>query len=494
MKLFQQLMLAPVALGLVAPAATAAELNLEGVNQYASQEQVTSISQLSDVRPTDWAYQALNNLVERYGCVAGYPNGTYGGGRAMTRFEAAALLNACLDRVTEVTDELQRLLNEFRSELTVLKGRVDGLEAKVGELEATQFSTTTKLKGEVNFMLGGVPGLETNKGGNVGNTTFNYDLRLNFDTSFTGKDLLRTRLRSGNFNSDPFGSSSSLFKLDKAESTDNSVEIDRLYYQFPVGKSVTLTAGALVRNTEMSWVPTAYRSEILDFFTTAGVPGVYNKATGAGVGAQWKQPTQKGQGGFIAGINYVAQSGDDSSTGVFNSDGALNLLAQVGYRAPQWGVAVGYRYGTEGTRPRAYNGLLGASGALAAGQESNSVAVNAYWQPQQSGWVPSVSAGYGYNGVSGTPGSGGATDSDSWYAGLQWSDVFVKGNAAGIAYGQAPSADVTGVSDASILEIFYRFRVSDNITITPALFYVDNNQRYQDSNKWGGVVQTKFTF
>jgi hypothetical protein len=494
MKLFSQLMLAPVTLGLIAPAVTAAELNLDGVNQYASQEQVTSISQFSDVRPTDWAYQALNNLVTRYGCVAGYPNGTYGGGRAMTRFEAAALLNACLDRVTEVTDELQRLMDEFRSELTVLKGRVDGLEAKVGELEATQFSTTTKLKGEVNFMLGGVPGLETNKGGNVGNTTFNYDLRLNFDTSFTGKDLLRTRLRSGNFNSDPFGSSSSLFKLDKAESTANSVEIDRLYYQFPVSESVTLTAGALVRNTEMSWVPTAYRSEILDFFTTAGVPGVYNKATGAGFGAQWKQPTKKGQGGFIAGLNYVAQNGDDSETGVFNADGALNLLAQVGYRAPQWGVAVGYRYGTEGTRPRAYNGLLGASGVLADGQESNSVAVNAYWQPQESGWIPSVSAGYGYNGVSGAPNKNGATDSDSWMVGLQWSDVFAKGNAAGIAYGQAPSADVTGVSDASILEIFYRFRVSDNITVTPALFYVDNNQRYQDSSKFGGVIQTKFTF
>ena len=147
-------MLAPVALGLIAPTATAAELNLEGVNQYASQEQVTSITQFSDVQPTDWAYQALSNLVERYGCVAGYPNGTYKGGQSMTRFEAAALLNACLDRVTEVTDELQRLLNEFKAELVVLTARVDGLDAKVGQLEATQFSTTTKLKGEANFILG----------------------------------------------------------------------------------------------------------------------------------------------------------------------------------------------------------------------------------------------------------------------------------------------------------------------------------------------------
>jgi hypothetical protein len=142
-----------LASSLIAPiTATATELNLKSVDQYSSTEQVTSITQFSDVRPTDWAYQALENLVQRYGCVAGYPNGTFKGGQAMTRYEAAALLNACLDRVTEVTDELQRLLNEFKAELVVLTARVDGLDAKVGQLEATQFSTTTKLKGEANFV------------------------------------------------------------------------------------------------------------------------------------------------------------------------------------------------------------------------------------------------------------------------------------------------------------------------------------------------------
>ncbi|MBM4098257.1 MAG: S-layer homology domain-containing protein, partial [Planctomycetes bacterium] len=78
MKLFQKLLLAPAALGLMAPvAASAADLNVAGVRQYTtSEEQVTSITQFSDVKPTDWAYQALSNLIERYGCVAGYPNGT----------------------------------------------------------------------------------------------------------------------------------------------------------------------------------------------------------------------------------------------------------------------------------------------------------------------------------------------------------------------------------------------------------------------------------
>ena len=481
------------AVSVIPTASMAAELNLTDVNQYASSEQVTSISQFSDVQPTDWAYQALSNLVSRYGCVAGYPNGTYGGGRAMTRFEAAALLNACLDRVTETTDELRKLLVEFQQELIVLRGRVDGLEAKVGQLEATQFSTTTKLKGEATFVLGGVPGLETNAGGNVGNTAFNYDVRLNFDTSFTGRDLLRTRLRSANFSSDPFGSSSSMFKLDKADNTTaltgDNVVLDRLYYQFPVSDSVTITAGPKVRNTEMAWVPSVYKSEILDFFQVAGAPGVYNKATGAGVGAQYV-----GKGGFVAGLNYVAEDGENSSTGVFDSDGALNFIAQLGYKGSNWGVGAGYRYGSEGTRPRTYNGLLGANGALVDGQESNAIALNAYWQPSESGWVPSISAGYGYNFVNGTTGATDATDSDSWFVGLQWADAFVAGNTAGVAVGQAPSAETAGVSDATMLEFFYKFQVTDNISITPALFYVDNNQRYQDSSKWGGVIQTKFTF
>ena len=489
-------MLAPVALGMIAPvAANAADLNLAAVNQYSSSDQVTSVTQLSDVKPTDWAYQALSNLVNRYGCVAGYPNGTFAGGKAMTRFEAAALLNACLDRVTETTDELRKLLTEFDTELTVLTARVDGLQSKVGQLQATQFSTTTKLKGEASMVLGGVPGLKTTTGTESGNTAFNYDLRINFDTSFTGKDLLRTRLRSGNFSSQPFGSSSSLFKLDKAETsqgtgTSSNVWLDRLYYTFPVGKNVKLTAGPLVRNTELAWIPSAYKSDILDFFQLGGTSGVYNKATGAGFGAQYTQP---GTQGLVANLNYVAENGSDSSTGAFDSSGKLNLLAQVGYRAPQYGIAVGYRYGTEGSRVRNFNALGGGSAALISGQDSSSVAFNAYWQPKTSGIVPSISFGYGYNGVSGAGKKTGATNSQSWMTGLQWSDVFAKGNAAGVAVGQPSNSE--NANKATLVEFFYKYQVSNNIAVTPAIFYVSDNQGAQNaSSNWGGVIQTTFRF
>ncbi len=128
--------------------------------------QVTSVSQLKDVQPTDWAFQALQSLVERYGVIAGYPDGTFRGNRAMTRYEFAAGLNAALNRVNELIaagstnlvrrediDALHRLQQEFGPELTSLRGRVDSLEAQTAQLEANQFSTTTKLVGEDIFAI-----------------------------------------------------------------------------------------------------------------------------------------------------------------------------------------------------------------------------------------------------------------------------------------------------------------------------------------------------
>ena len=551
MKLSKKLLLAVAGTSLLAPVAAQAQeiAALNGraaVNEYmqqqdvdtfkawASKNQVTSVNQFSDVKPTDWAYQALSNLVEKYGCVAGYPDGKFKGAQAMTRFEAAAILNACLDRVTEKTDELQKLLDEFDKELTVLTARVDGLESKVGKLQAQQFSTTTKLKGEASMILGGIPGY-TNKGAAAGSTTFNYDLRLNFDTSYTGQDLLRTRLRSGNFSDFPFGKSSTPFKLDKAETYGNGVFVDRLYYTFPVdaAKTVKLTVGALVRNTEIAWLPTAYKSDILDAFTTIGTSGVYNKATGQGVGLQWKQDVPAGRGAWLANVNYVVSgstscsvdttagkntvstgciggnkngsAGASSDLGVFDSNSGLNLMAQLGYKASNWGAAFGYRYGTTGIELRDGNGP--ASAKLGSLQYSNSIAFNAYWQPVKAGWFPSISAGYGYNFISNENGfvlaDSSARSSRSWMVGFQWDNAFIKSNAAGIAFGQPAFSACSGSQcNPWLVEWFYRIQATDNISITPALFYgsgIANNTASAISQGsaftgLGGVIQTTFKF
>ena len=102
---FNILKLSPAVFAAVFLAAgTAFAEQVNGVSELEENNigQVTSVSQLTDVQPTDWAFQSVQSLVERYGCVAGYPNGTFRGNRAMTRYEFAAGLNACLNRVNEL--------------------------------------------------------------------------------------------------------------------------------------------------------------------------------------------------------------------------------------------------------------------------------------------------------------------------------------------------------------------------------------------------------
>ncbi len=608
MKPFQQLLLAPVALGLLSPlAAYAGEISpsqraeistymdqqdIDRFKAWEAQNQVTSVNQFSDVKPTDWAFQALSNLVDRYGCVAGYPNGTFKGGQAMTRYEAAALLNACLDRITEVTDELKRLMDEFEKELAVLRGRVDGLEAKVGELEATQFSTTTKLQGDAVFVIGA-----NSFGGNQGNpntaaflplganpnsalpatnananrfpannrrdwggTVFNYDLRLNLLTSFTGKDLLYTRLRAGNFQNSPFGGNPyNLMTLDRAfsanvgsaaGSTGNDiVAIDRLYYRFPIGRDFTALLGAKARNTEfLAITPWFYRSEILDVFTLHGAPGTYNKATGATFGLMWKQNVKKGKPFFAVSTAYVSPRGDDGNPnrgGLMNERSGGTWTTQAGISGKQWRFAFAWSYVQCGTNFRrgtqfAQPGVDCTNITTPAGFEnnggraaySNNFATTLAWQPKKSGWLPSINLGWGYNamtqpelnpltstvrvgrttvtvpnGFSRVPTFSESTNrgaSQSWSVGLQWSDVFMKGNQAGMAVGQPVFATSlrngeTPQDGNFAWEWWYKFQVTDNISVTPALFYLSRpNGQFttvgQSSSVLGGLIQTQFKF
>ena len=551
MKLFHQLLVAPAALGLLAPvAANATELNINGVSDYAATgEQVTSITQFSDVYPTDWAYQALSNLIERYGCVAGYPNGTYRGNRAMTRFEAAALLNACLDRVTEVTDELKRLMKEFEKELAILKGRVDGLEARVGELEATQFSTTTKLTGKATFVIGALGFGGSNREvvkqsqAEEGATTFNYDLLINLDTSFSGKDLFRTTLRSGNFSQSGFGDNNSQRQLEVAfQENDcgvlncsNSLSVDRLFYQFPLGEFVTATIGGRVRQDDMlaMWPSVYPSSSVLDFFTRAGAPGAYSLNLGSGAGLWYER------NGVSLSVNYIAANGYASDPSAWGLDmGGLGTrysnatgTVQLGYAADQWGAAVAYTYRT----PFNFGQVEGGSGTPiasfipSAALSTNSVALSAYWQPDQNHWIPSISLGWGINKSNGNsadgfaPGELGSKNSlgnqvlsryetnaisQSWSVGLQWLDVLMKGNALGMGVGQttfvSSGLELPATDGNFAWEWWYRFQITDHMSVTPAFFYLSrpygalsgkNSSSYANTfNNFAGLVKTSFRF
>jgi|LakMenEpi03Aug12_release.lakeMendotaPanAssembly.Ray.scaffolds.fasta_scaffold207535_1 hypothetical protein len=249
--------------------------NLDLVKTYSTEtgsEQLKSISQFTDLRPDDWAYQALKNLVEQYGCVAGYPDRTFMGGRVISRYEAAALLNSCLDRITEVTDELKRLLGDLEKELAVLSGRADGLEARIGELDAMQFSTTTRLTGVAAMYLNTASGpykakssaVQVLEPGKVGPRSaksepldaavaFQYSTILGLTTSFTGKDALVVDLYTSNFQ--PY--SSSLFGVTPdltgtystrlsfdAPPYNERINVADLFYRFKIGNAITVKATA----------------------------------------------------------------------------------------------------------------------------------------------------------------------------------------------------------------------------------------------------------
>lgn len=239
---------------------------------------INSVSQLADVQPTDWAYQALQSLIERYSVVAGYPNGTYQGNLAMTRYEFAASLNAALERVNELiaaglADQvsredlvtLQRLQQEFAVEVsTTLRVRVDSIEARAAELEANQFSTTTKLTGQAIFAVngGGFSGESIVNPTGVEitdddpNTTVLYRVALDFNTSFFGTDLLKIRLDTGSNGS--FDNAAGVLEPNFGSVLDFSVKplrdgelgIGRLYYTFTPFQDLSVTLGAAIVPTE----------------------------------------------------------------------------------------------------------------------------------------------------------------------------------------------------------------------------------------------------
>ena len=102
MKLFKQLMVLPAVLGLVAPLpSNAGQVNRTDLSKYASKTgknlKAPSSAQFSDVVPGDPAYIALKNLSDSYGCVDNSYTQSLSSGLALTRYEAAALVNACLD-------------------------------------------------------------------------------------------------------------------------------------------------------------------------------------------------------------------------------------------------------------------------------------------------------------------------------------------------------------------------------------------------------------
>ncbi len=487
----------------------AQEATMAQVNQYATEGaamgQVTSVSQLRDVRPTDWAFQALQSLVERYGCIAGYPDGTYRGNRAMTRYEFAAGLNACLDRVNEliasatadlVTQEdlavLQRLQEEFQAELATLRGRVDALEARTSELEANQFSTTTRLAGEVVFDLGSAFDGEVAGGDAEDEVTFGSSAYLTLNTSFTGRDLLTMDLLAANIQSYTERFEGGVVvpeaAVDYEDDTGNSFVLDNLWYNFPVGNASVYVGTVDLEADEI--VPTTVSlmdDGIGDYFAN-GNPLSYSIVDGAGAGFNY----QLGNSLNVAAA-YLAEESEASITGNDNglTGGDNTAFAQLTFTP-------GDRLTVAGTYNRGY---FSGGGGIAGGTESygiNTFGVNAGYQLASKltvdGW-----AGWGF---AESNDSDDDADLFNWAVNLGFPDLFREGNFGGLSVGGFTSnTDVSGTAftetdDTPILaQAFYRLQLSDNISVQPGIFYIASPGGDDDNdNVWIGSLRTKFSF
>jgi len=514
----------------------------EGLNNSA--EQVTSVSELKDVQPTEWAFEALRSLVERYGCIVGYPDRTFRGNRALTRWEFAAGLNACINTVERLIqenvavlkqdiDKLKRLAKEFESELAALGARVDNLEGRVSFLEDHQFSTTTKLQGEVIF----APTWTTNGNFNNNQATFQDRVRLRFNTSFSGKDLLVTRLAAGNAVNSTYDytafsntgraqtftvpSPATLTQTWQNTQTNNSVNVDWIAYytSFDFGQSAKFdvyipATGGLFDDFIPTINPYFYDADggQGSLSTFSQMNPIYRIGGGAGIGFSYRLgflDSILGASSLSVGYLSGTAANPNQGQGLFNGNSAI--LAQVNANAfdfINFGVTYSNSYSVSGSPLFGSGGVtgaglvgtelanLGSTGSLAGVADPNGKQTNAYGV--QAAIKPfdgiSLSAFGTYANVTRI----GIGDNDLWTygAGIAFADLFKQGNVLGIFAGVQPYLGVgnsiylpnvgTGTyapvrtQNPISVEAFYKYQVTDNISVTPGVQWIQNPSQLQN--------------
>ena len=490
------------------------------------EDRIPSVDRLSDVQPIDWAYQALKSLVERYRCLRGDSDGRFRGNEALTRFEFAAALNLCLDRVTarieaaqegRVTAEdmalLRRLQEEFASELTALQGRITSLEEQTAELEATQFSTTTVLRGSIDFRLTSafgdrqaVSSGESPTDDIDSNLTFGHRTRLSFDTSFTGRDRLRTQLIAGNLNG--FATSvtgTDMTRIAGSTNTGNSFRLNTLIYEFPVGDRTQMSIAARGDFTSRIIPSLNPVSSISNFGAESSL---FARGFGSGFQAS-HQLTDK----VALGFSYLVLSPENPEQGLFESQS--QTAAQVTF-TPSDRLGIGLLYAryysdepgqtvdlTANTGSQFARFPFGGSTATS----SNSLGIASSYQVSDrflmGGWLAYTNAiaesSPRRNGFDAPQGS----DADiwSWAVTAALLDFGQAGNQLNFVFG-VPSRladnDIPGRSDRDVsyhIELSYRHQASDNIFVTPGVLLITDPEHNDENDAiWIGLVRTTFRF
>lgn len=497
--------------------------------------QVTNVTQLRDVQPTDWAYEALRSLVERYGCIAGYPDGTFRGNRAMTRYEFAAGLNSCLQQIErligpqgdfarpEDLKTLQRLIDEFNTELTILATRVDTLEGRTAFLEDRQFSTTTKLFGQVVM---GIQGRTENEGIFFGGfTARDRDTNINLITNtqlslFTQlgrRSILLTGLRAGSGFTGGLNPSFTRLGYEGPTFPDNNIVLSDLTFRHLFGRNVAFIVGTQGVNP-VNVFRGANRVESVGFGPISAFAQrnpIINIGGGAGVGFDWQiNPRISLQAVYSTDLAANPDIG-----GIFGGNRGRTAAGVQLAVTPINRLDIAFNY----INSYAPGGRLD-TGFLGTGIGDDQLTVNAPLKTDAFGATVSlrISPRFTIGGWAGytkswIPGESGNVETINWMGFLNFPDLLGRGNLGGIYVGQPPKIissnlpvgfnipDIISGSGfglpgdqpatATHVEAFYRLRVTDNISITPGVVVVFNPGHNSISDTITiGALRTTFTF
>ncbi|MFP4253272.1 MAG: iron uptake porin [Halothece sp.] len=480
-------------------------------NSVGEINQVNSVFQLEDVSPDDWAFEALRNLVERYGCIAGYPDGTFRGDESMTRYEFAAGLNACLQQIEQLIasqesdvsqedlESLQRLTEEFEAELATLGTRVDNLEGRVGTLEDNQFSTTTKLSGEVVFMNPiAFGGNDDDEGGPQATEKlgFGYDAVLDLKASFTGRDSLKVSLQAADFGDfENGGATTGDAALDNGENTEGEFVLEDLIYSFPLGEKVQVDIGVNDFDPDSAFSYSYGSGATFSDFTIDGEEAITD-GTGAedDVGVSTNiDLTDK----LSFGVGYTTNSDNatDANVGLFED---FSLSSGLNYAGDNFDVGLAYNL----TETIGDETLVGAERFTEATQNSVGArgAVRLGSRTEIGGFVEYIDFDLD------DPVTDDEFGSDGWSFGtnVAFFDIGKEGSTLGVAFASRAFFDegeLNGVESplqddrTYLAEVFYDFPVNDNISITPGLTAIFNPENDSDNDEvYVGVVRTTFSF
>jgi hypothetical protein len=415
-------------------------------------------------------------------------------------------------------DRLKGQVESYRTELEGVDARIQEANAKASKAGGG-FSTTTKLAGEVIIGVSGYGGAPSTIATGDKGTILSDRIRLNFDTSFSGKDRLRTRLQSRNtpsFGSTTTGTNMTRLGYDGNESNGTSVSL--LQYSFPLNDSTKViaeTTGAEFNENMNTFNPLLASSGSGSISRFGRFNPIYRLS---GDGAALTVNNKLGDNLDLS-LGYAVPSGVNTpalNSGLFNGSNAA--IAQLSFKpsdALSMGVAYARSYHTGGT------GLAGGTGSAGSAFRSTGVvsgvgadspfgttrtSANHYsaLASYKLGSSAVLSGWYGFTESTAETTAGGAASSSNWSASLAFPDFGNKGNTLGFVVGQQPklnSVSVGGIAgtadkDSSLhLEALYKIKMSDSLDVTPGLLLITNPENNAaNATEYVGTIRTTFKF